>query len=352
MSTSKAATITRRVIAIVLIIAAILTLPASFYLDKLNLLNRNGGGGIGSLIGGADEIDMSEFSNLTYVEGGYGLPSGKVYSDKNVINILLLGTDEHTNHYNENARSDSMIVASVDTKKNTIKLVSFERATGVPILDGEYKGQWDWLTHAFRYGGADLVVKEIQTAYLLDVQYYVRVNIAMLVKLIDVVGGVDITITQAEADYINSAKGLSTANDVGRGSELQTVSTGTVHMNGVTAMVYARCRDIDSDWGRMGRQRTVIQAAVSKMTTLNTKQLNKMLNTILPMVQTNLSTKTITSLMLQAPGVLSAGNEIETITMPQDGTYGSMKGMEGRSLFAVDFTRNSKDLKKFLYGVE
>lgn len=339
---SKASRIVRKTVAILLIFAAIITLPASFYLDKINLLDRDE----------KEDPDLTALAKTTHMEGLYGLPSGDIYSNKNVINILLLGTDEHSNSYSENARSDSMILASINTKENTIKLVSFERAQGVPMLAGEYKGQWDWLTHAFRYGGAELVVQEIRAAYLLDVQYYVRVNIAMLVELIDAVGGVDITITPAEAAYINSEKGKSTAGDIRRRSELQTVSAGTVHMNGVTGMVYARCRDVDSDWGRMGRQQTVIKAAIEKAKTLNATQLNNLLNTVLPLVKTNLPTGTITKYMLEAPAFLSANNEVESITMPQEGTYGTRIGMEGRSLFDVDFNRNLKDLRKFLYGIE
>lgn len=345
----------KRIIAILLVVAGILTIPGSFYLDKLDLLDFNNGKATGDLSDGIDKIDDKEFQGLEYIEGGYGLPSGEVYKDKNVVNILLLGTDERTRGYNTNARSDSMIVASINTKENTIKLVSFERGTGVPMLDSQYKGQWDWLTHAFRYGGADLVLKEIKTAYLLDVEYYVRVNINMLVELIDAVGGIDIKLTQKEVAYINCTNGdkaFRTARDIGRQSELQHVKVGENHLNGVTGMVYARCRKIDNDWGRMGRQRKVIEAAIRKMTLLSPTELNKMLNTMLPMVQTNMPKSKITAYMLQAPGVLAAGNKIETQVMPEKGTFGSMKGMEGRSLFAVDFQKNSKILKKFLYGVE
>ena len=75
-----------------------------------------------------------------------------------------------------------------------------------------------------------------------------------------------------------------------------------------------------------------------------------MLNNVLPMVQTNLTEKEITSLMLLAPRY--QGITLEQMTIPADGTYGSMKGMGGRSMFAVDFNQNAQILQSFVYGVE
>lgn len=344
----------QKIIAVILVVVAILTIPSAFYLDKIHQLQFSDGKSVGDLTDtNMDELDVSELASVEYIEGGYGLPSGKPYSDKNVINILLLGTDDRTENFSDNARSDSMILVSVNTKEDTVKLVSFERGTGVPVLDGEYKGQWDWLTHCFRYGGSDLVLREIQTAYLLDCSYYVRTNIKALVKIVDAVDGIDIELSQEEADYINGNDPwkIGYANSSGDPSRLQTVTKGKNHLNGVTAIVYARTRKIDNDWGRMQRQRKVISAIINQMKGLNVSQLNNLLNEVLPCFQTNMKTGEITSLLLQAPGVLSNLDDIDTLALPADGTYGSMKGMEDRSLFAVNFEENIKILNKYLYGV-
>lgn len=60
---------------------------------------------------------------------------------------------------------------------------------GVPILEGKYKGQYDWLTHTFRYGGADLMMREVRECFKVDVERYIRVNFTTFKKGIDSVGG-------------------------------------------------------------------------------------------------------------------------------------------------------------------
>lgn len=324
--------------AVLAIFLAVLVLPVAFYLDKLNIIQYSDGTETGTV---EDTEDLSfevEEQDLEYIEGGYGLPSGEVYYNKNVTNILILGTDERTVGFSDNARSDSMMVMSLNTEKDTIKLVSFERGMGVPVLEGEYEGQWDWLTHCFRYGGADLVMKEIKSAFLLDVDQYIRINFTAFKILVDAVGGVDISLTSAEADYINSSS-----------SATATVTSGENHLDGETALVYARCRKIDSDWGRMGRQRKVVVAAIEQMRTLSVSECNALVNELLSCVQTNLTKAELTALLLEAPDLLSSDNEVETMAIPKTGTYGSMTGMEGRSLFAVDFETNATLLKEFLY---
>jgi LCP family protein required for cell wall assembly len=279
---------------------------------------------------------------------------GDVFSDSNVFNILLIGTDERTTYFNTNARGDSCILLSVNKTTMAVKLVSFERGTGVPILEGQYEGQWDWLTHTFRYGGADLMMKEIQECYKVDVTHYMRANIYTFMQLIDAVGGVDITLTQAEADYINHPEGTYGAGhikEMGVADQVQTVEVGQNHLNGATAMVYARCRYIDSDWQRVERQRNVLTSIMQSAKGLNVLELNNLLDMVLPNLQTNLTEGEIASLMLTLAPQYSKIT-VEQMTIPVSGTYGSMTGMGGRPLYAVDFDANSKILQQLLYGTE
>ena len=75
-----------------------------------------------------------------------------------------------------------------------------------------------------------------------------------------------------------------------------------------------------------------------------------MLDTILPLIQTNLTNGEIFSLVLNMPQFL--GEKTEQATIPLANTYGSMKGMGGRSLYSVDFEANAKALKEMLYGAQ
>ena len=256
-----------------------------------------------------------------------------------VINILLIGTDDAGDGFRAAARGDTCMLFSVNTAGDhpVISLVSFERGMGVPILEGQYEGQWDWLTHTFFYGGAELMLKEIQYCFDLDVDYYVRVNFHSFIAGIDAIGGVDVYLDSAEASYfINGAK--------------FDVTVGMNHLNGRQALAYARLREIDSDWQRIERQREVIESAINQLRKLELADADALINDLLGLVRTNMDEKIITELLLLLPSLPSA--TVQQMTIPQAGTYGGMTGMGGRGLFAADFEVNTKILHEFLYGPE
>lgn len=278
---------------------------------------------------------------------------GEIFGDEDVFNVLLIGTDERTKDFSDNARGDTCMLLSINKETMAVKLVSFERGMGVPILSGYYEGQYDWLTHTFRYGGADLMMREIRECFKIDVDRYVRVNIYTFMQLVDSVGGVDIDLTQEEADYINHPEGTYGAGHIKEmnvADQVQEVTVGVNHLNGATAMLYARCRYIDNDWHRVERQRNVIQAAINQTKELSLLELNSLLDEVLPLVQTNLTEEEITSLLLLAPKY--QGVTLDQMTLPAEGTYGSMVGMGGRSMFAPDFNQNAQILRTFIYGTE
>lgn len=333
--------------AVLLVLLAILVCAFVFAHRKLNLIQYDDGQRENNVTIGAgeeDDIDL-DLSGLESVTP-QGVPDGEIHTDSAVVNILLLGTDERSETFSDNARSDSMLLLSINREKKTAKLVSLQRGMGVPILEGIYAGQYDWLTHCFRYGGASLVMKEVRECFKVDVEHYIRVNFYAVIGIVDLLGGIDVNLTQAEADYINSGYNRY---EIGRGEELQTVTAGENHLNGVTALAYARIRKIDSDWQRIKRQQTVIQACANQLKGADVNTLNRLLNQMLPMVQTNFTQWEIARLMVLAPEFL--GVQFEQMTLPAAGTYGSMTGMGGRSMFAPDFSENARILRQFLYGV-
>jgi LCP family protein required for cell wall assembly len=257
--------------------------------------------------------------------------------DDDVINILLIGTDERANNYSTNARGDACLLLSVNTHGDhpVISLVSFERGMGVPILSGQYAGQWDWLTHTFRYGGADLMLQEIQHCFKLDVDHYVRVNFTAFEAGIDAIGGVTVHFDEAEATYFQL------------GHDSENIKPGYNHLDGKHALYYARLREIDSDWQRIQRQREVIFAALEQVKSMDVAQIDSLINYLLTLVRTNLPEEVITEILLLAPSLPKA--EFQQMTIPQKGTYGGMTGMGGRPLFAVDFETNAQILHDFLY---
>lgn len=264
--------------------------------------------------------------------------TSEIAKDSKVYNVLLIGTDERTaGEYSNNARGDTCILLSLNTSGDApvVSLVSLQRGIGVPILRGEYAGQWDWLTHTFRYGGADLLMTEIRECFKIDVHHYVRVNFEAFEKGINAIGGVDVYFDEAERDYF-----------IPRSNE--PVYVGMNHLDGVQALKYARLRSIDSDWGRTARQREIIIAALNKCRNLSLTEINNLIDLLLPMVKTNIPQTKIAQMLLLVPELRNM--EIQQTIIPQKGTYGGMVGMGGRSLFAVDFEANSQYLKEFLYN--
>lgn len=272
------------------------------------------------------------------------IPDSPIWKDSDVLNVLLIGTDDRGDTFSDNARSDSMILVSINKATKQVKLISLERAIGVPVLEGQYQGQYDWLTHIFRYGGADLLLKTIRTCFLVDVDRYVRINFSTAIHAFDALGGVDLTLTQEEADFLNDPDSLH----MWLGYEPRSVTAGLNHLDGISTLTYARIRAIDSDWKRVERQRKVIIAVIDKLKASGFAGLDALAEQVLPHVQTNFTQLELTGLLLYAPSFLNVS--VEQMTLPQSGTYGVMRCMGGRSLYAVDFEENAKILQNFLYG--
>lgn len=250
-------------------------------------------------------------------------------SEKNVTDILVIGSDERTDSFSTNARSDCMMLVSINKSAGTVKLVSFERGMGVPVLEGKYQGQWDWLTHIFRYGGAKLLMKTLNHCFDLNIRHYVRVNFQTVTNAVDAIGGITLELTDAEARYFQLGSG------------------GVHHLNGEQALAFARLRQIDDDWRRIQRQRRVIIAAADGLKHVGLSELKKLASDVLPLVQTNLSPLEISRLVLQAPTIIHG--EFSQMTIPKEGTYRLKTGMGGRSYFAADFGENTEILHEFLY---
>lgn len=346
-----------RIVAIVLVVVLALGLVAyGYFHSKYRLMNISDGKFAGTEVSAEgdsqDKLENEELQSREIEEKQAIEATGEIEEDKAVFNILLLGTDDRTTKFNDNARGDTCILLSINRETNQVHLVSFERAIGVKIPSGEYEGQWDWLTHMFWYGGPYLMTRQIRENFKVDVTKYIRVNIRTFMELVDSVGGVDIDMTEAECNNINHPEGTFTAGNI-KGMHVenevqQDLVPGINHLNGATAMCYARLRAIDDDWHRVERQRKVILAAVENLKKMSVTELDKLLNNVLPLVQTNLTEGDIASLIPEAATFVNM--DYDTTTFPLKHTYGLMDGMCGRKVLALDFETNAEELQNFLYG--
>ena len=115
---------------------------------------------------------------------------------KGVVNILLIGTDEVCTTYDDQGRGDVTLLCSVNADSKTVKLISFERSTGV-----SWPGHGDiMLTSTYAYGGAELTAESICRSFDISLDGYVHVDFEGFSRIIDAMGGIDIYLTEDEAD--------------------------------------------------------------------------------------------------------------------------------------------------------
>ena len=241
------------VLLVVLIILLILASVFAFILSKLDLIQYDTG---------AETIDYStvpptrpteesvateppatvNLEGLEMLETAPPIVDSEIISSKDVLNILLIGTDERTNEFNVDARSDSMIIASINQKENTVKLVSLERGIAAPILEGYYKGKYDWLTNIFRYGGADLLVETVEQMFKVDIDNYIRINFCTVTTVIDAIGGIELDITKNEQWFLNMYHHVYQSTPT-----QQPIVVGMNTFDGGMALGYARLRAIDDE---------------------------------------------------------------------------------------------------------
>lgn len=340
---------------IVLAVLLVFLTLVLFINSKLELINYSDGKYSGSGVVSEEQRTEIDTSNLekwdTPKESNLELAD-----EEGVFNILLLGTDGLELEYVDDARADSIILLSLGLDDKSVKLSSFQRGIGAPIQAGEFKGQYDLITHIFAHGGADMMMQDIRECFRINVERYVRVNFTALINVIDVVGGIDVELTEKEVWYLNQIReGKSVHPYVNHGfirgdgsSTDYPFVIGKNHLTGSMALAYARLRAIDDDWHRIQRQRTVLQAIADMLQNADIATLNKLANEILPLVQTNLKKSEIAELMLQAPGFIGA--EFEQLSLPEEGSYGGMTGIYQQEMLAVDFDHNSKLLHEFVYG--
>ena len=164
------------------------------------------------------------------------------------VNILLMGIDQRPDEDSESARTDTLILFSIDPQAGTAGMMSIPRDLYVPLPN---RGQ-DRINTAHVYGGPRLAMQSIEYNFGIPVHHFARVNFNALIRLVDLVGGIDIYVSQDINDQ--------TFPDDSYGYAPFVISAGWHRMDGATALKYARTRHGSSDFERMRRQQQVIMA--------------------------------------------------------------------------------------------
>lgn len=221
--------------------------------------------------------------------------------EKGINNILLVGTDG--TNLDENSRSDSMMILTIDNKHKSLKLTSLARDTYVDIPGHGMEK----LTHAYAYGGINLLIETIENNFELDIQNYGVVNFYSFMDIVDALGGVTVDVKQSEINELNSVmvEGYNISKNPDKGPLEPITHSGLQKLNGYQALGYGRIRHNDDALQRDRRQREIIQGLMQGVKDLPITKYPELVDTILPYVKTNMKPTEIISL---GADVLSIGN--------------------------------------------
>ena len=215
-----------------------------------------------------------------------------------IVNILFVGQAARAGE--ESYMADSTMLVSINTYTKEITCMSILRDSYVKLPD--YKGhqcgrnkftvcynlgyQWGGGTA----GGMEMTNICLKDNFGIEVDYNVEVSFDSFIKMIDYIDGIDIELTQAEADYLNKDTLYVK----------RTIEPGVQRLQGMEALSYARMRkaagDSESDIKRTERQRKVVQALLEKFRYRSIADLNNWIDILLPMVSTTMTPADVTKL--------------------------------------------------------
>lgn len=267
---------------------------------------------------------------------------GGLYHDDAVTNILLLGVDDYQK--NDIGRSDSMMLVSVDTRHNKLKLTSFMRDLYVAI-PGHKSNK---LNVAYADGGGDvgggkLAVTTIEANFGVDIDRFVIVNNKAFNQIIDRLGGVKITLTDETDAY-----GRTEADLINRySSDKNKVHTGVNTLSGAQAHYYSRIRAIGDDFERTQRQRKVFESLANGLKSANLTTIYGMLIDIVPLVTTNMTKNEILSMASNSLTYLKY--PISQDRIPAQGEYTPQKISGVGDSLVPDLDACRENVVKFIY---
>ncbi len=281
----------------------------------------------------------SKYSGLTY--------STELVSNEDVFNILLFGVDEETTDF---GRSDSMILLSIDDNHKKIKLTSFQRDTFVyvPDPDGSYNTK---LTNSFSYGGVGLTIGTIEENYGVKIDRYASVNFATFKSIVDILGGVEMELTDREILYINCQIAQNKQTDY------LDAQAGKVTLSGTQALWHLRNRGGDvingvefyegTDWDRTQRQRNFMEAVFDEMKGASIFELVSIAKSVAPYITTNMTESELSSFIIKSPRYLKY--TVEQTSAPAEGCWGYEQNFAGDVIYVYDWDTAKSRFRSFIY---
>ncbi len=286
---------------------------------------------------------------------GADLSRYKLDADTEVVNILLVGADKNNDEQNKagaERRSDSMMIATMDIKNGKLKLTSLMRDMYVDIPG--YGG--NKLNAAYSFGGIRLLYETIAENFGIQMDGYAEVNFDAFVNVIDEIGGVELTLTDSEAENLNNTNYI-------KRKKYRNLKTGTQTLNGYQALGYCRIRHgkmrpdgsypgvytadgKGDDYGRTERQRMTVEAIFKKVKTMSPMDILALAEVVLPNIKTDISKDRIYAYISTL--IQMGTTKIHQFAIPVDG-YFTSQTINGQDCLVPDLEANREALKKFIF---
>ena len=257
-----------------------------------------------------------------------GVPGDQAALEEPPEIYALFGVDTRDG---DTGRSDCVLLLSFAEDSGTIRMCSIARDTMVTI-PGE--GTKTKLGHAYALGGPELALATLNENFGLHVTRYATVNFSQMEELVDLMGGVEVPLTQAEWRYLG----------------LEEPYLGEKRLDGADALSYCRIRSIDSDDARTARQRKLIAAMLEQVREMPRSQLPELLGQGVRLCRTNIG---LGELLHLGKAVASARQELDTVSMALPGeAVSAWSGIreDGLWYYVYDLTRASEVMGDFFAG--
>ena len=264
-----------------------------------------------------------------------------VESGKDIKNVVLYGVDSREGKLTEECHSDTIIICSLNKALKEVRMVSVYRDTYLDNTNGEYRKA----TECYYFGGPERSVNMLNKNLDLDITDYITVDFSSVIKIVDLLGGIDLEITDEEMEYIN---GYCVENNLVTGVSYTPLTySGYVHLDGIQALAYCRIRYTEGwDYKRTQRQRTVISLCYQKAKEQGLTALLSMINTLLPEIATNMSLPELLSLAKSIFGYQlseETGFPFNQVAMDVDGSD---------VVVSQNLAQDVSQLHSFLFGAE
>ncbi|KAB0576863.1 LytR family transcriptional attenuator [Fusobacterium naviforme] len=267
------------------------------------------------------------------------LSSEDIKKMKGYWNIAAFGVDSRDSSVGRGNNSDVIMIVSINRENGEIRIASVFRDSYLSLANGSYSK----INAAYAIGGPELAVKALNQNLDLNITDYITFNWKAVATGVNILGGVDVDISNAEFKYINSYI-TETVKGTGIGS-VQLKSPGMNHLDGIQAVAYARLRYMDNDYTRTERQRKIIQLCVEKAKHADAQTLSDLAGNMLSMVATSLKWDDGMNLAVNVTKYSIAG----TLGFPMDRREVNM-GKKGACVLPHTLESNVKQLHTFLFA--